>query len=113
VSYGGTYRADGPRRIATIAIGYADGYRRSVSNRAHVLLHGARVPVVGAVTMDMTMIDVTEAQCAIGDIATLIGADGSDHIDVNEIASVAELSPYEVLTGLRGRLPRRYFGDQG
>ena len=113
VSYGGTYRAAGTRRIATIAIGYADGYRRSVSNRAHVLLHGARVPVVGVVTMDMTMIDVTDAQCAVGDIATLIGADGSEHIDVNEIASLAELSPYEVLTGLRGRLPRRYFGDQG
>ena len=112
VSYAGTYRAVGTRRIATIGIGYADGYRRSVSNRAQVLLHGARVPVVGAVTMDMTMIDVTDVPCAIGDIATLIGADGPDQIDVSEIASLAGLSPYEVLTGLRGRLPRRYFGDQ-
>jgi alanine racemase len=113
VSYGGTFRAAGTRRIATIAIGYADGYRRSVSNRAHALLHGTRVPVVGLVTMDMTMLDVTDAPCAIGDIVTLIGADGPEHIDVNEIASLAELSPYEILTGLRGRLPRRYFGDQG
>lgn len=113
VSYAGTYRAVGTRRIATIGIGYADGYRRSVSNRAQVLLHGARVPVVGLVTMDMTMIDVTDIQCAVGDIATLIGADGLEQIDVNEFASLADLSPYEILTGLRGRLARRYFGDQG
>ena len=113
VSYGGTYRADAPRRIATLGIGYADGYRRSLSNRATALLHGRRVPIVGVVTMDMTMIDVTDTPCAIGDVATLIGSDGDDRIDVSEIASLAMLSPYEVLTGLRGRLPRRYSGEQG
>ena len=86
-----------------------------LGNRAHVLLHGQRVPVVGVVTMDMTMIDVTDLRgdrpAAIGDAATLIGADGDDHIDVAEVARVGELSPYEVLTGLRGRLPRRYFEE--
>lgn len=113
VSYGGTYRAVGRRRIATLGIGYADGYRRVLGNRASVLLHGTRVPVAGVVTMDMTMVDVTELTdrpCEIGDVATLIGRDGDDHIDVSEIAEIGELSPYEVLTGLRGRLPRRYVG---
>ena len=112
VSYGGTYRAAGTRRIATLGIGYADGYRRALSNRATVLLHGVRVPVAGVVTMDMTMIDVTDAPCVIGDVVTLIGEDGEERIDVSEIASLGGLSPYEVLTGLRGRLPRRYSGDQ-
>lgn len=108
VSYGATYRADGERRIATLAVGYADGYRRVLGNKTTVLVRGRRVPVVGVVTMDMTIIDITDVPCAIGDIATLIGADGDDRIDVSEIANAGGLSPYEVLTGLRGRLPRRY-----
>ena len=108
VSYGGTYRASGQRRIATVPIGYADGYRRVLGNRASVLLHGKRAPVVGVVTMDMTMIDVTNVPCELGATVTLIGADGDDCIDVAEVARWGELSPYEVLTGLRGRLPRRY-----
>jgi len=108
VSYGATYRATSRRRIATLAIGYADGYRRILGNRAEVLICGRRAPVVGVVTMDMTMVDVTDVPCEVGDVATLIGADGDDRIDVSEIARVGELSPYEVLTGLRGRLPRRY-----
>lgn len=108
VSYGATWRADGARRIATLAIGYGDGYRRAFGNRATALLSGRRVPVVGAVTMDMTMIDVTDISCEIGDAATLLGVDGGERITVNELAEVGEVSPYEVLTGLRGRLPRRY-----
>jgi alanine racemase len=108
VSYGGSFVAPSRRRVATLAIGYADGYRRILGNRAQVLICGRRAPVVGVVTMDMTMVDVTDVPCEVGDIATLIGADGDDRIDVSEIARVGELSPYEVLTGLRGRLPRRY-----
>jgi alanine racemase len=108
VSYGGSYRASGERRIATLAIGYADGYRRVLGNRASVLLNGQRARVAGVVTMDMTMIDVTDIDCAIGDAATLIGQDGDDRIDITELVQAGELSPYEVLTGLRGRLPRRY-----
>jgi alanine racemase len=111
VSYGGTFRATEERRIATLAIGYADGYRRVLGNRANVLVRGRRAPVVGVVTMDMTMIDVTECRCEIGDVATLIGTDGDERIDLVELAALGELSPYEVLTGLRGRLPRRYVGD--
>jgi alanine racemase len=111
VSYGGTYRAPSERRIATLGIGYADGYRRALGNRASVLVHGRRVRVVGVVTMDMTMVDVTDVQCEIGDIATLIGSDGADRIDVVDVAEMGDLSPYEILTGLRGRLPRRYLGE--
>lgn len=112
VGYGGTYRAMGERSIATLAIGYADGYRRVLGNRATVIVRGRRVPIVGVVTMDMTMIDVTDVTCAIGDAVTLIGADGDERIDVAEVARTGDLSPYEVLTGLRGRLPRRYL-DEG
>ncbi|HVX40105.1 MAG TPA: alanine racemase C-terminal domain-containing protein, partial [Gemmatimonadaceae bacterium] len=112
VSYDATYRAVGDRRIATLAIGYADGYRRALSNRGVVLLHGRRAPIAGLVTMDMTMIDVTDVPCAIGDAATLIGADGNDRIDVAELATMAQMSPYELLTGLRGRLPRRYIDEE-
>ncbi len=112
VSYGGTWRASGERRIATLAIGYADGYRRVFGNRASVLVNGRRAPVAGVVTMDMTMVDVTGIDCKVGDAATLIGADGDDQITVNELAAFGEMSPYEVLTGLRGRLPRRYIERQ-
>jgi alanine racemase len=108
VSYGATYRADAPRRIATLAIGYADGYRRVVGNRGEVLLHGRRVPVVGLVTMDMTMIDVTGVDCALGDVATLIGADGGERHDVDAVARRADISPYELLSGLGARLERVY-----
>jgi alanine racemase len=111
VSYGGTYRAEGDRRIATLGIGYGDGYRRALSNRAAVLVGGERVPVVGRVTMDMTMVDVTDVPCAVGDAVTLIGSQGEERIDVNEVAAMGDISPYEVLTSLRGRLPRRYIGD--
>jgi alanine racemase len=108
VSYDASYHAVGDRRIATLAVGYADGLRRALSNRGSVLLHGRRVPIAGIVTMDMTMIDVTDVPCEIGDIATIIGRDGDEAIDVVEFAVTGDLSPYEVLTGLRARLPRLY-----
>jgi alanine racemase len=71
-------------------------------------VRGARVPVVGMVTMDMTMLDVTGIECQVGDAATLLGADGAERIDIMELAAMGDMSPYEVLTGLRGRLARRY-----
>lgn len=110
VSYGATYRAHGRRRIATVACGYADGYRRSLGNRGIALVRGVRVPVAGMVTMDMTMLDVTEAPCEVGDVATLIGSEGDEVVDVNDVARLADLSPYEILVGLKLRVPRRYLG---
>ena len=109
VSYGATYRAVGDRRIATLPLGYADGYRRALSNRGTALVRGRPVPVAGIVTMDMTMIDVTTVDCAVGDVVTLIGRDGDAELSLERVAWDAEMmSPYEVLTGLRARLTRRY-----
>lgn len=112
VSYGATWRATGRRRIATVNAGYADGYRRSLSNVGQALIHGQRVGVAGRVTMDMTMFDVTDVPCSIGDVVTLIGRDGDALMDVNEVARRADLSPYEVLTGLKLRAERIYHGGQ-
>jgi alanine racemase len=112
VSYDGTWTAKGRRRIATVPVGYADGYRRILSNRGMGLLRGQRVPVAGNVTMDMTMFDVTEVPCEIGDVITMIGADGDESITVSDIAELGQLSPYEVLTSLRSRLPRRYHAGE-
>jgi alanine racemase len=108
VSYDASWVAKGGRRIATVPVGYADGYRRLLSNHGVGLLRGRRVPVVGNVTMDMTMLDVTEVPCEVGDIVTLIGRDGKDEVTVNEVGKLGGISPYEVLTSLRSRLPRRY-----
>ena len=106
VSYGATWRAPGVRRIATVPVGYADGYRRALSNRGVALLGGRRIPVVGRVTMDMTMLDVTDTDAALGDVVTLLGRDGEEVVTVSELAALGDLSPYELLTGLRTRLPR-------
>lgn len=110
VSYGATWRAEGLRRVATLACGYADGYRRSLSNTGRALIGGHEVPVVGVVTMDMTMIDVTDLPCELGDVATLLGTAGSKTLTAEQVAWLANLSPYELLTGLRQRLPRHYSG---
>jgi len=113
VSYGATWRATEVRRIATVALGYADGYPRGAGNRATAMVHDRRVPVVGHVTMDLTMCDVTDVQCDVGDRVTLIGRDAGS--SVAAVASHAQRSPYEVLTGLRARAARTYVGadDRG
>jgi len=111
VSYGGTFRAERRTRIATLAAGYADGYRRAFSNIGTALIRGRRARVAGNVTMDMTMVDVTDTPCELGDVATLIGRDGDELLTLNDVAAVGAISPYELLTGLRGRLPRRYMSD--
>ena len=108
VSYDGTWKAPRAGRIATVALGYADGYRRVLGNKAHALLRGEAVPVVGVVTMDMTMLDVTDRKCAVGDIVTFIGVDGAAELKPGDVAAAGSLSPYELLTGLRSRLPRLY-----
>ncbi len=111
VSYAGTWRATRPSRIATVAIGYADGYRRALGNRAAMLVHGAAAPVIGYVTMDMTMLDVTDVPAAaVGDIATVVGTDGPGSILLEDPASLAECSVYELLVAWRLRLPRVYLG---
>lgn len=108
VSYDATWTAHRASRIATLGAGYADGYRRSLGNVGAALLGGRRVPVVGTVTMDLTMVDVTDVPCALGDVATLIGADGDEVITAEDVGRACGLSPYEILTGLRARAPRSY-----
>ena len=108
VSYDATFVAGAPMRIATVAAGYADGYPRALSNRSSALLNGETVRITGRVTMDMTMFDVTDVDCKPGDVITLIGSSGSRTITIQEIADWADMSPYEVLTGLRNRIKRVY-----
>ncbi len=118
VSYGGSFRAAGPMRIATVAAGYADGYRRAFSNVGQAIIQGRRTRVVGIVTMDMTMLDVSDVACAVGDVVTLLGTPPAEGraagrgvaagIDIRAAARAAGLLPYEVLTGLRHRLRRVY-----
>jgi alanine racemase len=110
VGYDATWHAPRAGRVATVSLGYADGYRRGLGNRTQAVLRGQRIPVVGMVTMDMTMVDVTDKQCSVGDVVTLLGRDGDVTITVQDVADAGQFSPYEVLTGLRGRLPRAYVG---
>ena len=105
--YGATYRAAGPERWATLALGYGDGYRRAASNRARVLLSGRRVPVVGRVSMDMTVVNITGLDgVRPGNVATLLGRDGTGEIRLDELAEWMGTISYEVLTGFTSRLPR-------
>lgn len=113
VSYGATWTANRSSRIATIAAGYADGYRRQLSNRGVVLIGGVECPVVGRVTMDMLMADVTDARCMVGDTATLIGTDGESTLSTEHVAELADLSPYELLVGLAMRVPSRPISPAG
>lgn len=110
VSYGATLRVERPARIATLAVGYADGYPRSLSGLGSVLVGGTLAPIAGRVTMDMTMIDVTTIKCDVGDVATLIGRAGDTVLTVERVADDAGTSPYELLTGLRSRVERTYIG---
>lgn len=109
ISYGRTWSAPRRTRIATLGVGYGDGYLRCTSNRAEVSLHGHRVPIVGAVCMDMLMVDLgppgVEPAVAPGDRAVLFGADGPSAI---EVANWAETIPYEVCCRIAERVPRRY-----
>lgn len=113
VSYDATLRVDRPARIATLAVGYADGYPRSLSEVGSVIVGGTMAPVAGMVTMDMTMIDVTTVPCQIGDVVTLIGRSAGTLLTVERVADDAGMSPYEVLTGLRSRAERVYAEARG
>ena len=112
VSYDATYRAESRRRIATIPMGYADGYPRSLSNRGSALTSDGIVPIAGLVTMDMIMLDVTDSECQIGDEVTLIGSghDGRS-IGFDELSRLSDLSYYEIMTGLGSRLERYYVDE--
>ncbi len=109
VSYGRTFVADRPLRAALVPIGYADGYRRSLSNRGAMLLGGRCAPVLGRVCMDQTIIAVPEGvQARVGDEVVLIGAQGDERIGADDLAALAGTIGYEIVTGLAARVPREY-----
>lgn len=111
VGYGMRWRAEGPCRIGVLSIGYGDGYPR-LRNQGHVLLHGRRVPLVGGVTMDALMVDLSGVpEARIGDEAVLIGRQGAECLTVQELATLRGTVTYDVLAGLRERLPRVYRGS--
>ena len=111
VGYGATYQASGSERWATLAIGYADGLRRALGNRGHALIQGAKVRIIGRISMDMTVVDISGVPgVRVGEVATLLGTEGRESITVDEVAELAGTISYEVLTGFTARLPRVWTG---
>jgi len=109
VSYGRTWRAGRGSVIATLPIGYADGFSRRLSNCGSVLIGGRRCPVVGTVCMDLVMVDVTGLDGVdTGSEAVIIGRQGAEEITADEVASLTGTISYEVLCGISGRVPREY-----
>jgi len=113
VGYGATFRAARESRIATIPMGYGDGLSRALSNRGHVLVRGRRVPIVGAVSMDLTSVDVTDIPgVQIGDEVVVLGTQegplGSDTVSAEQIAAQTGTIAWEVLTAVSRRVPRFY-----
>jgi len=112
VSYGSTFVTERHSRIATLPVGYADGYPRAVSGRAEVLVRGQRAPIIGRVCMDLCMVDVTDVPgTEVGDTVTLLGDDGEQSITPDELARWAQTISYEVLAGIGKRVPRVYVGS--
>jgi alanine racemase len=112
VGYGRTWTAQGHGRIGLVPVGYADGYRRALSNRAQVLVAGKRFSVAGRVSMDQIAVDLRNShEAREGDEVVLIGKQGNDEITATELAEWADTISYEILTGLGGRLPRIYIWD--
>lgn len=113
ISYGGTYTAKDRRRIATIPVGYGDGYARSLSNRGSVLIHGQRAPICGRVCMDQFMVDVTDiADAEIGDPVTLLGANGGERITMEELGALSGRFNYEFACLITPRVPRVFINGK-
>ncbi|HEX7842827.1 MAG TPA: alanine racemase, partial [Kofleriaceae bacterium] len=113
VGYGATWRAARTSRVAILPLGYADGLPRRASGRAHAAIRGHRVPLVGVISMDIAIADVTDMpEIAVGDAAVLFGrASGGASISVAEYGAWAGLSEYEVICGMSKRVPRTYVGE--
>jgi alanine racemase len=109
VGYGTLWRASGRARVATVAIGYADGVHRARANRGEVLVRGRRASLIGMVSMDAITLDVTDVPgVEVGDVASLIGSDGDETITAEEVAKWSGTISYEVLTSIGPRVQRRY-----
>ncbi len=112
VSYGGTFVTDRPTRIATIPVGYADGYPRSLSSRGCVLIRGKRAPILGRICMDQFMADVTDIPAEELDEVTLMGRDGEEFLSVDELGALSGRFPYEFVCDVSKRVPRIYVNEQ-
>jgi len=109
ISYGGTYVTTAPTKVATVPVGYADGYSRSLSGKFYVLIHGKKAPILGRICMDQLMVDVTDIpDVKVGDQVTLVGKDGDAQITVEQIAEAAGSFNYEFVCGISRRVPRYY-----
>ena len=109
ISYGGTFVTTRDTRVATVPVGYADGYRRSLSGKFYCLIHGKRAPILGRICMDQMMVDVTEIpETKPGDRVTLVGTDGEETITMEAIAAAADSFNYEFVCGISRRVPRIY-----
>lgn len=109
IGYGGTYTTTAPTRVATIPVGYADGYRRALSGKFHVLLHGKKAPILGRVCMDQMMVDVTNIpEAKVNDPVVLVGNDGAEGITWEEISEKADSFNYEFVCGISRRVCRQY-----
>lgn len=110
VSYGATYVTEKPMtRIATVSVGYADGYPRALSNQGCVLIHGKKAPIIGRICMDQMMVDVTDIpDVQVEDVVTLVGTDGDETITIEEIANPAARFDYEMLCDISSRVTRVY-----
>jgi alanine racemase len=109
VGYGGMFQAQRPTRLAILAAGYADGIPHRLSNRGSVIINGKLAPIVGAVSMDLTTIDITETpEVNVGDAVTLLGREGDVVIDAQSIARLAGTISYSVLCGIHARVKRVY-----
>lgn len=112
VSYGGTFVSKKPMTIATIPVGYADGYPRNLSNVGYVLIRGKKAPIIGRVCMDQFMVDVTDIEgVSFGDNVTLIGKDGNETITVEDLSELSGRFNYEFICDLGKRIPRVYVRD--
>ncbi|MBM4329711.1 MAG: alanine racemase [Deltaproteobacteria bacterium] len=112
IGYGGAYTTSQETFIATLPVGYADGYSRDLSNRASVLIGGRRCPVVGRVCMDQIMVDLgPSGQAKIGDEVVLFGRQGDEEITVTELAGLAGTINYELVCAISGRVPRVYINE--
>ncbi len=110
VSYGGTFTTTRTTKLATVSVGYGDGYPRTLSSKGYVLVRGQKAPIVGRVCMDQMMVDVTDIENVTrADIVTLIGKDGDAEITVEEIAALAGTFNYEFVCDLGKRIPRSYY----
>ncbi len=110
VSYGGTFEVTSPMLVATVPAGYADGYRRNLSNRFYVLIKGKKAPILGRVCMDQFMVDVTDIEgVQPGDPVVLFGTDAGAKIPVEEIAAASDSFNYEFVCGVNRRVPRHFY----